>query len=42
MNEEEEIYANQEYTQFVVKALREAINENEQVKIFFTIFSNEV
>lgn len=31
MNEDDQRFANHEYTQFVVKALKEAIDENERV-----------
>ena len=36
--DDDEKFANNEYTKFVVKALKEAIDENEQVKYINTIF----
>ena len=34
MSEDDDIYANSEYTKCVVKALKEALQENEKVSLF--------
>jgi len=42
LDDEDEKFANNEYTKFVVKALKEAIDENERVMLFRnTIFSKK-
>ncbi len=41
MDEDDEKFANNEYTKFVVKALKEAIDENERVICLTSIISKK-